>query len=189
MYSDNGTNFVGVVKVLHEHKFTKAMSNWLINWNFNPPCSPWMGGIYESMVKITKKCLGTVITDKLFDEESLRTCLTEIESFMNSRPLTSLSNDVNDNDVLTTNHFLVGHHATPEIVEQDECSTRLKWRNVQSAVSRYWKLWTREYLPQLTKRSKWFKTKRSLQRNDVVIYVDNTLERKTWPIARVLEIY
>jgi len=192
--SDNGTNFVGAAKELFtsqadRNKLLKSMSNLSIEWSFNPPGAPWMGGIFESMVKIAKQCLRTIVTDRLLDEESLRTFLTEIESLMNSRPLTSISDDVNDEEVLTPNHFLVNRFPQTEDLVGDEINTRVKWQKVQAATTKFWELWTKLYLPELTKRSKWFKEKRSLKVSDVVIYVDNTLLRKKWPIGRIVKVF
>ena len=166
------------------------MSNWSIEWKLNPPAAPWMGGIYESMVKIAKKCLRTIVTDKLFDEESLRTFLTEIESFMNSRPLTSISDDPLDTEVLTPNHFLTGRISTPEeTVPEFEINAKNRWRKVQAATSKFWQLWLNHYLPTLTKRLKWFDETRSLRVNDIVVYVDDTVERQKWPIGRIIEVF
>ena len=40
-------------------------------------------------------------------EDSLSTFITEIESVLNSRPLTSVTDDLNDYNVLTPNHFIL----------------------------------------------------------------------------------
>ena len=37
-----------------------------IDWKFNPPVSPWIGGIWESLVKSVKHYLKVIIRDKLF---------------------------------------------------------------------------------------------------------------------------
>ena len=60
------------------------------------------------MVKLTKRALKTVTNDRLMYEEVLRTFLVEVESTLNSRPLTSISDDYNDLQVLTLNQFLTG---------------------------------------------------------------------------------
>ena len=56
--SDNGTNFVGAnrelieaLKSLSEERITGELAQEGITWYFNPPSSPHMGGIFESMVK------------------------------------------------------------------------------------------------------------------------------------------
>ena len=52
--------------------------------------------------------VNTITRNHLFNEETLYTYLTEIEFIINGQPLTALSDDVNDFEVLTPNHFLTG---------------------------------------------------------------------------------
>ena len=113
--SDNGTNFVRVnrelteaLKSLSEEQITGELAQEGITWYFNPPSSPHMGGIFESMVKQVKRALKTVISDHVLPEETLRTVLVETEAILNSRPLTSVSDDPDDYEALTPNHFLIG---------------------------------------------------------------------------------
>ena len=42
----------------------------------------------EAMVKLTKKALKTIVKNRVFTEEALSTFLTEVESIINSHPLT-----------------------------------------------------------------------------------------------------
>ncbi|KAG5879367.1 hypothetical protein JTB14_016520 [Gonioctena quinquepunctata] len=53
----------------------------------------------------------------------------------------------------------------------------------------FWKRWTHEYLPYLTKRSKWQQETPSIQKNDIVIIVDSHGLRNTWPKGRVINLY
>ena len=109
-----------------------------IKWNFGPPASPWMNGAMEAIVKITKKALKTVVRNSLFTEEMLATYLAEIESFINGRPLIPISDDVNDIEALTPNHFLLGR-SNPNVnisISQDNVSTfGTKWKFIQGMLS------------------------------------------------------
>ena len=62
----------------------------------------------EALVKITKRCLKAVVKYQLLHEDALDTLLIETESIVNSRPLISVSDDINDLEPLTPNHFLTG---------------------------------------------------------------------------------
>ena len=46
----------------------------------NPPSSPWMGGVWESLVKSVKRSLKVITRDRVFTEESLYMFLCETES-------------------------------------------------------------------------------------------------------------
>ena len=61
MRSDNGTNFVGAnnelnlcIKQLDQIKLHIFSNHQNIEWIINPPVSPWMGGVWESLVKSVK---------------------------------------------------------------------------------------------------------------------------------------
>jgi len=100
--SDNGTNFVGAntelseaLKSLSQERITGELAGEGITWYFNPPSSPHMGGIFESMVKQVKRAMKTVINDQVLPEETLHSVLVETEAIVNSRPLTPVSDDPN----------------------------------------------------------------------------------------------
>ena len=120
MYSDNGSNFRGAEKELRDllskidfYKISKTLTNHNINWKFVPSLSPWMGGAWKSIIKLTKKTLRIVTLDRPMYEDSLSTFITEIESVLNSRPLTSVSDNSNDYSVLTPNHFILRRQSLP----------------------------------------------------------------------------
>ena len=72
----------------------------------NPPSSPWMGGVWESLVKSVKRSLKVITRDRVFTEESLYTFLCEVESVITNRPLTPTSDSISDFEALTPNHML-----------------------------------------------------------------------------------
>ena len=64
IYSDNGTNFVGAERELKEcldrmeqAKISDTLSQYVVQWFFNPPSAPHFGGIWERLVKSAKKKL------------------------------------------------------------------------------------------------------------------------------------
>ena len=165
--SDNGTNFVGAnrelteaLKSLSEERITDELAQEGITWYFNPPSSLHMGGIFESMVKQVKRALKTVINDQVLPEETLRTVLVETEAILNSRPLTSVSDDPDDYEALTPNHFLIGRaspNSPPGHFEEREANSRKRWRMAQALADMVWRRWRKEYLPNLAVRPKWNK--------------------------------
>lgn len=91
------------------------------------------------------------------DDECLSTLMCLVESTVNGRPLTIMSDDPNDFEPLTPNHLLLmraGAFPLGVTVKQDQYS-RKRWRQIQYLADIFWRRWTREYLPTLQLRSKW----------------------------------
>ena len=76
--SENGKNFIGAesevktaLKGLDKKRTNEEINSNQMKWLFNPPCSPWMSGAMESMVKITKLPLKTKIEKGTFTDECI----------------------------------------------------------------------------------------------------------------------
>lgn len=117
LYSDNGTTFQKAARELGEmfkaaSNFYKEVATVLANegtdWTFIPPNSPHCGGIWEAGIISTKHHLKRAIGDHRLTFEELCTLLIEIEACLNSRPLSPLTNDIDDLSALTPAHFLIG---------------------------------------------------------------------------------
>ena len=53
----------------------------------------------------------------------------------------------------------------------------------------FWKRWLKEYLPELQRRQRWLQPQRNLQEGDVVLIVDDTTPRNSWPMGRVQQVH
>ncbi|XP_064107904.1 uncharacterized protein LOC135216464 [Macrobrachium nipponense] len=113
---DNGTNFHGAERELkaaldemEEKKIEKYLSHHHIEWKFNPPAASHMGGCWERQIRTVRKVLSALVKEfgERLNDESLRTLLCEVESIVNSRPLTTVSDSVDDLEPLTPNHLLI----------------------------------------------------------------------------------
>lgn len=116
MCSDNVINFVGEFRKLKH--FQNLLREEKIEWNFIPPASSHFGGLWEAGVKSMKTHLRRVLAICTMTVEEMITVLAQIESCLNSRPICPMTDDAEDLDVLTPNHFLTGQQLIP-IAEQD----------------------------------------------------------------------
>ncbi|GFV48728.1 integrase catalytic domain-containing protein [Trichonephila clavipes] len=89
-----------------------------IDWKFLPPRAPNFGGLWEAGVKSFKFYLKRVVGNIRLTYEEFLTVIIQIEGMLNSRPLVPLSSDLDDLNVLTPSHFLIGRSIT-SIVEPD----------------------------------------------------------------------
>ena len=89
-----------------EREMREAMQGWKddgkvkghllqkeIKWEFNPPAASHMGGIWERQIRTVRKVLNVILKEQTLDDERLSTLFCEVESIVNGRPLTVLSDD------------------------------------------------------------------------------------------------
>ena len=75
--SDNGTNFTGAEREIREllQKFDRkrivneTTKHHQIKWDINPPSSPHFGGVFESLIKSSKKAMRAILKDADITDE------------------------------------------------------------------------------------------------------------------------
>lgn len=195
-FSDNGTNFHGAnnvflaeIAALDHDKIREEFISAETSWSFNPPTAAHMGGIWERMVGIVKSCLDEVLTVRYPTDEMLKNLFAEVEMMVNSRPLTYVALESPDDEVLTPNHFLLGSSngiKSPGSFTDSDL-LRNNWRTIQAMSDKFWHKFVDEYLPTLTRRTKWFRKVEPLKVGDIVLLVDSSFQRNTWPKGIVVE--
>ena len=109
--SDNAKTFKLAAKLLGQLKIDDNFLSYLqgerIFWRFNLERSSWWGGFFERMVGTVKRCLKKVIGKARLDYDELQTILIEVESIVNSRPLTYVYDEL-ESEPLTPSHLLYG---------------------------------------------------------------------------------
>ena len=61
------------------------------------------------------------------------------------------------------------------------------YKTPQYLADLFWRRWTKEYLALMQQRQKWVKIRRNFHVNDIVVIVDETAPRNSWPLARVVK--
>ena len=64
-----------------------------VTWKFITALAPWQGGMWERLIRSTKRCLIKVIGRSLLTYAELSTLLVEVECILKSRPLTYIYDD------------------------------------------------------------------------------------------------
>ncbi|XP_075158202.1 uncharacterized protein LOC142231478 [Haematobia irritans] len=200
MFSDNGTNFVGASRALAtEYKIflknaQKSISEKYnlhgFSWHFIPPHAPHMGGLWESAVKSMKSHLRKVACNLKFTFEEFSTLLVRIESILNSRPLSPISEDPFELNPLTPGHLLRGSAiiAVPEEYS-DNLNLLNRWQRLKTLQMQFAKRWKSEYLLELQRRYKWKTAQKNLKENDFVIVKEDNLPPTEWCLGRVIKVF
>ncbi|CAI5670611.1 unnamed protein product [Oreochromis niloticus] len=197
--SDNGTNFVGAERELRtaiEHwnqvKINDVFLQKGVKWTFNPPGGSHHGGTWERLIRLVRKVLNSIMKVQNLDEEGLHTVLCEVEAIINSRPITKASMDPNDLEALTPNHLLLLKTSPilpPGVFHSTDMYTHRRWKQVQYMSDLFWKRWVKEYLLQQQERQRWIGVKRNLIVGDLVLIMDSSAPRNSWPMGRVIKTF
>lgn len=140
---------------------------------------------------MVRQVLNSILKEQVLHDESLETLFCETEAILNSRPITTVTEDEKNVEALTPNHILLlkTHPAFPPgLFQRSDMYIKRRLKQVQYLADLFWKRWTQDYLPLLQERQKWLTVKRGFQRGDVVLVVDSTAPRGSWPLGRRLEV-
>ncbi|XP_055590637.1 uncharacterized protein LOC129742717 [Uranotaenia lowii] len=162
-YSDRRTNFIGADRELKQalqdvdqHKMA------------------------QEFVSSVKRTLVELHLPHRPKEEELRSALVEIEGILNARQLTHVPIEDDAAPALTPNHWLLGSSDGFKPwteLEVNSIALNRGWHLSQQIANHFWKRWLREYLPEITRRSKWHQNVPPIKEGDIVVIVDSDLPR------------
>ncbi|XP_075161068.1 uncharacterized protein LOC142233891 [Haematobia irritans] len=200
VFSDNITNFVGASRVLcrEYQNLLKSAEKGLVDkynlhgftWHFIPPHAPHMGGLWEAAVKSMKSHLRKAAGNLKFTFEEFSTLLVRIESVLNSRPLSPMSEDPAEITALTPGHFL---RRSAMISVPEQCSNNInlinRWQKLKTIQFNFAKRWKNEYISNFQKRYKWKTEQQNLREGDLVIIKEDNLPPTEWSLGRVVKVF
>jgi Family of unknown function (DUF5641) len=197
MHSDHGGNFVRGSAELErvwqdmaqkaEGKF--AVQYPKIKWTFSPPLAPHCNGVCERMVGTAKRALRATMQAGILTENDFLTHVITAEGLINSRPLGYVSDDPDDLDALTPNHFLRGRipgDISPQEVADWGLTKRLE--QLEQFQTQFWKRYVDEMVPNFHLMNEWTKNRENFAVGDVVATADKKV-RGRWPLAKVVEVF
>lgn len=196
-YGDCGTNLVGTKNELQlaleevdMDELAATFTSQHCKWNFNPPETKHMGGVWERLVRSVKTCLYDIMPMRKPTDEMFRSLLLEVMNVVNSRPLTFIPLDNANEEALTPNHFILGSSnglKPPGDFDSDRPFLRSEWKEIQRLTDCFWKRFVKEYVPTMTRKTKWFQPVKQIDIGDVVLVMDEKNSRNVYPKARVVD--
>jgi len=174
-----------------------------VEWMFNIEKAPWWGGAFERMVKSTKRCLRKMVRRSRLSFDELHTALVEVESILNSRPL-SYSSSSDLEEPLTPSHLLMGRRLlslpdqlgyTADVDDEEftvaptsgQLSKRV--RRLNDLLNHFWTRWRSEYLTELREAHRQANRNRAVDSSivvsDVVVIHEENIPRGFWKLGRV----
>lgn len=175
-----------------------------IAWHFIPELAPWHGGFYERLVGLVKHCLRRTLDKNILSDAQLTTTLKEIETILNSRPLTYVGSDLEH--ILTPVDFLstCGTHPLPMNDSPSQTpitATKLDliegWRKGQHAMTEFKSMFQAEYLACLRERTQTnIRQPRVMapstpQEGDIVQILDErskSTNRAHWKVGKIVSL-
>lgn len=207
--SDRGTNFIGASNVIEEdRKVTmklleeqneiltpELINKYNVEWKLLPAHSPWMGGLYERLIKEVKRAVAHVMNNRKLTATEFNIALHDAAHRINNRPLTHNAVSADDAPILTPHLLAKGRSGWPYLpglqslnVTDGSCD-RLLYRRGRAVADEIMKRFYNLYLPVLTKRVKWFKDQKPITVGDLVLLIEPNETRKEWRRARVVKVY
>ena len=204
--SDNGKTFKSAAKLLRSiassEEFQQQVSEMGIQWTFNLPKAPWWGGVFERLVRSTKRCFHKIIGKARFSYDELLTAVIEVEAVLNSRPLMYVSADDLE-EPLTPSHLLTGRRIRSlpdhlcQVTEGDvEFNARpellnKRARHLNRTIDRFWSRWRKEYLVELREAHRQHSgttDQPDVAVDDVVVVHSKGEPKEFWKLGRITEL-
>ncbi|UYV83459.1 hypothetical protein LAZ67_23001100 [Cordylochernes scorpioides] len=187
VYSDNGLNFVGCNNLFNKVNWNDVLryaTVQRIEWNFNPPTAAFWRGWWERLQLIRK-----VLGDKKVPYEELQNVICEVESAMNSIPLTAISEE-SGLVPITPAKFMCDNASCLFVHEADIVDSKFLKEShgkVQKLCEKIRQRFRKEYLGFLRQNTR-NKTKSVKEGDAVLMEVDNK-KRTEWPNGVIEKTY
>lgn len=184
IWCDQGTNFIGAIPELTE--------KGVLEFKLNPPGASHMGGVWERMIRTARNVLQSLMRNHggRLDTSSLRTLMYEVMAIINSRPLSTVTEEdipLCPNNLLTMKSDII--LPPPGAFNDSDIYSRKRWRAVQHLANVFWRRWRSEYLAHLQARQKWVTGETEIKTGNIVLIRDDNVTRNQWLRGRVEECF
>ena len=162
-----------------------------ITWKLNPPLAPHFGGIWERLIQSAKRTLHIILGSQQLRAEVFQTIVAETEGLLNSRAITYVSSDTNDEEALTPNHFLLRRPHSPlaPLTSTSRTFSKEKFSYTKTLLDLFWICLQKEYTSDPISRPKWRTESDQLKEGDLVRLLHEFTPRGIWPMGRIAKCH
>ena len=200
--SDNAKTFKSAAKEIKQLWRSPRLNEYLtskgVKWKFIIELAPWHGGMWERLIRSTKRCLKKVIGRAMLTYNELYTILVEVEGVINSRPLTYICDDTDGISYpLTPAQLINGRNLNVlpndshfEIISTYESlASRAKYH--KRILNIFASRWKNDYLVSLlgAYRPRDGGKGSTVNIGDIVILKNDSDKRNFWKLAKILELF
>lgn len=194
--SDNAQNF----KLTSEVLTSPYCIQNKIYWKFIPQLAPWHGGFYERLVALVKHCLKRTMEKHLLHDSQLKTIIKEVETVVNTRPLTHVGSDLETvlrpADFLTLGKCLTTEPSEKEILTGTKVKIDLvnSWKRGQRILEEFKKMFIHQYLFSLRERYRHSSkqprvtSEKTPKIGDLVQIKDDSKNRINWKVGNIISL-
>ncbi|GFX62007.1 retrovirus-related Pol polyprotein from transposon 17.6 [Trichonephila clavipes] len=176
-------NWIGIKYISRETSTQKIV------WKFIPPTAAWWGGWWERLVRIIKELLRHSLGKSILSYEELSTVICDCEFSINSRPLTYISENLQELIPLTPAMFLIENRCsdTTNIDELNSRDLRKRMKYRIKLLSDLRQRFRKEYLSELIQKQDDNRV-REPRIGEMVLIGNDNKKRLSWPIAKIIEL-
>lgn len=99
-----------IEKLIKSQEVQRYLSNNRVTWRFIVEKAPWWGGFWERLVQSMKRSIKKTMGRTSLDYDELNTLVVEVQSLINSQPLTYIYDDEESiSHPLTPSRLISGH--------------------------------------------------------------------------------
>ena len=206
MLSDNATTFVAAAGFLRNiaksHEVQEHLLDMKYSWQLIHVRAPWFGAIWERLIGLVKTCLKKVLGQSLVTFEELSYVLTELEAIINDRPLGYDPGDINQLEILTTNHLLYSRTLRTfpkEVTAWEELSSdptvgmsenvTKRFQYISHICDHLWNRWKREYLSALRETHNNNAHGTVWPKLGELVLIHDEGPRAKWKLGKIIRLY
>ena len=147
--------------------------------------SPSLWRIWERLIQSAKRTLLIFLGSQQLKAKIFQTIVAETEGLFNSRPITYVSSNTNDEEALTFNHFLLRRPYSPlaPLTTTSRTFSKKEFCYTQTLHDHFWKRLQKEYTSDIIRRPKWRTESDEVKQGNLVWLLHEFTPRSIWPMG------